>query len=182
MLDVRINGWDQWVISPQYIPCIGRWTNPFTNHLLTSWDIQVYVDCLVSSHRVWHTDQVYIPYTNAIPTVSFIEHFKKKIHHIPFMVYLSTWIVDFHGKCVTADIPVPMGFPYGYLFRTHRKLVGFTSFSDGTEANERKWKLLLGDAAEAKYDAFFNAGDSWESAEGDRMLVYQFFHKGVGYT
>ena len=115
------------MISPQYIACIGRWTNQFTNHLLTSWDIQVYVDCLVSSHRVWHTDQVYIPYTNAIPTVSFIEHFKKKIHHIPFMVYLSTWIVDFHGKCVTTDIPVPTGFPYGYLFSHIGRLVGSSS-------------------------------------------------------
>ena len=167
MLEVRINGWDQWVISPQYIPCIGRWTNPFTNHLLTSWDIQVYVDCLVSSHRVWHTDQVYIPYTNAIPTVSFIEHFKKKIHHIPFMVYLSTWIVDFHGKCVTAEIPVPMGFPMGICFgHIGSWLVHHHEFlrrDSGTEANERKWKLLLGDAAEAKYDAFFNAGDYWET-------------------
>ena len=45
-LEVRINGQDQWVISPTcewgilwYIGVISY--NPFTNHLLTSWDIQV---------------------------------------------------------------------------------------------------------------------------------------------
>ena len=35
---VRISGWNM-VKQPQYIPFISRWNNPFTNHLLTSWDI-----------------------------------------------------------------------------------------------------------------------------------------------
>ena len=33
---VRISG-----LYSQYIPIISRWNNPFPNHLLTSWDIQV---------------------------------------------------------------------------------------------------------------------------------------------
>ena len=40
-LEVRINGWDQWVISPTYKWGIPWGYNPLTNHLLTSWDIQV---------------------------------------------------------------------------------------------------------------------------------------------
>ncbi len=34
----------KWLVNglyPQYTPFISRWNNPFTNHLLTSWDIQV---------------------------------------------------------------------------------------------------------------------------------------------
>ena len=34
----------RWLVNelkPQYTPFISRWNNPFTNHLLTSWDIQV---------------------------------------------------------------------------------------------------------------------------------------------
>ncbi len=28
-------------LQPKYIPIISRWNNPFTNHLLSSWDILV---------------------------------------------------------------------------------------------------------------------------------------------
>ena len=31
----------KWVITPRNTPFISRWNNPFTNHLLTSWNIQV---------------------------------------------------------------------------------------------------------------------------------------------
>ena len=37
-LEVRINAWDQWVISPTHICWV---YNPLTDHLLTYWDIQV---------------------------------------------------------------------------------------------------------------------------------------------
>ena len=54
-LEVRINGWDQWVISPTYKWCVPRGYNPLTHHLLASCDIQVGggFEYVLFSPRTW---------------------------------------------------------------------------------------------------------------------------------